>query len=1520
MQVRGFKVGLAVVCLTFGLPALATTYDVPFPASNDATNPDVCSLTKAVQAINTQQTLLKDGTWFTPDPSNPPAADTVTCVAGNGSDIINLSPKVELDARGNPKKDFQDNFVYDYTQMYDITLTDQLVLGNQGFSSNVTIQLKRGIFDRTIYGNPVIRAAANKRIFFVTGNMTLSLKGITLEGGDISGLTDPLTPADPDFGKDGPNGGVIYTRNSISLTEGSQILNGKAENGGGIYLNGGNLTLSFSNAILNDNEATVNGGAIGMDANTTVNITGTQFNLFNNKAVSGNGGGIYAGGKAVSVNLQAGTFYNNEAAEGAAIDFQAGYVAGSRRFSLLNNLAIVGNTGGAALHYADLCQQTDSSNPPNCTAYAPPGAMQDTDNDSIPDTWIPDVLFDGSLSGAFDRRGDAFYNSVLVGNAAGCSFSPDPLNAGYGGDPSDIRQYLENAYSVIQGGSGCPVAEQASLPGNASATPSVPADPANNATLAVLSGVLAGGAKCNMADPGCGPRNFGRFLYQLQGFLPADFTGTYPTLVNAASPDDQTVSWLCRTADGRGLSRADTCDVGALELRIAAGASDNLDKIVAGKRFWLDVVKNDLGDMSVDCNLVAPPCLDFIATSLYGASLQVVYAAGPLADAADGTAVFSTSTDPGTAPSPSPAYPYPLVLYLAPIGTHVTDSFMYEIPRAVISGETYAGWPPRAQTNLLVAPPDNFTSATIKDFKSGSLGAFWLFGLALLGALRRTTRPGVRWMLTGVLLVSSLASADIIVNDLGDPPTVAALAAAANDNRCTLREALQRSFDNYPVPNNDCAAGAQGTDTIILPGPATVPAVPGCTSTECVITLNAPLAIDPFNSVVLQGQGVSKTIIDGNGQFRIGARSPLALRYLTVRNGRAAGGGQAGQGGAIFTDSNLTLDHVAVTNSQADGEGGAIFLSYGDNKSHALSVLNSYIAQNQGSSGGAISTVGQSQQLSLAIDNTTFEGNAAVSGKGGAINAVLATGGTLSVVNSILTGNSTTAGASAIDLSSANNATNVYLLNNTFYNNVGGDFLDSGNSSIANLSNSIVAGAQVGCSSGTGRLKLDSYNLFTPSEPGSCGNSVTAMSASLADVTAALNNGVLSAATGDTVDYLPPLFMVNASAPIVVDQGNPAGLVGGTVSPAACRLVDMRGKSRQSGAHCDVGAVEVQIMTVLDDTGSVAVASNSGEPLTVRQARTDVLINDLPSDGSAMETDTIGFPRLGGGPIPGSGETLLVPGGTPSIDLGSIAGVTPAGIRGTLKWVKIAADDPDCEAGDKCGLLFEFTKQNQTDTLTAAAALPEPDKSTLEGLATCPATSAPPIAIPYVAHDQAGNTAQGVLSITMHNLPPQFPKSVITVFAKPDESVDIPITVDDPDGRLWNASTDAAGQQDPVAAASWTAISIPQGGDPLFAQQSGLLDPANPDFHPAWGVGIKWNNSVTAPVITYTRANKTQVFNDSFKIAVRDNCGALSLVTVKVLFPQKEAAGGDLLKGGSIGFGLLVLAGLGLLRRRRYRS
>lgn len=150
---------------------------------------------------------------------------------------------------------------------------------------------------------------------------------------------------------------VIYVRNydiAVTLT-GLSIINGKADDGGGIY-NYGNLVLDQCKML--DNKADDDGGAVyndgtltiadgDMNRNSAVDEGGAIYNddelniyrvwMFQN--VAGYGGGVYDDGK---FNLEGGGIFANAAKYGGGVYVSAG-----------SEINLVGDTAGISGNYAE---------------------------------------------------------------------------------------------------------------------------------------------------------------------------------------------------------------------------------------------------------------------------------------------------------------------------------------------------------------------------------------------------------------------------------------------------------------------------------------------------------------------------------------------------------------------------------------------------------------------------------------------------------------------------------------------------------------------------------------------------------------------------------------------------------------------------------------------------------------------------------------------------------------------------------------------------------------------------------------------------------------------------------------------------------------------------------------------------------------------------------------------------------------------------------------------------------------
>jgi hypothetical protein len=155
-------------------------------------------------------------------------------------------------------------------------------------------------------------------------------------------------------------------------------------------------------------------------------------------------------------------------------------------------------------------------------------------------------------------------------------------------------------------------------------------------------------------------------------------------------------------------------------------------------------------------------------------------------------------------------------------------------------------------------------------------------------------------------------------------------------------------------------------------------------------------------SVTIVGTSTAGTIVqaelDGsladNRVFRIETGATVTIRSMTIRHGRATG--SPARGGGILNKGSLTLERVAVTDNLALGsrgnpagsaEGGGIY----NNGSLILfkSVVSNNVAEaGDGSSSGADGGDGHGGGIAngtggtLTLINSTISGNAAMGGSG----------------------------------------------------------------------------------------------------------------------------------------------------------------------------------------------------------------------------------------------------------------------------------------------------------------------------------------------------------------------------------------------------------------------------------------------------------------------------------------------------------------------------------------------------------
>ena len=152
-------------------------------------------------------------------------------------------------------------------------------------------------------------------------------------------------------------------------------------------------------------------------------------------------------------------------------------------------------------------------------------------------------------------------------------------------------------------------------------------------------------------------------------------------------------------------------------------------------------------------------------------------------------------------------------------------------------------------------------------------------------------------------------------------------------------------------------------------------------------------------SVTILGPGASMLTIDGGnaGQiFTVAGGLTASISGVTLTDGS---GDTNGDGGAITTAGNLSLDLMVLTNNSAPSSGGAIFQNGGSLTINDSTISNNSIAATTDAAGGAIT----STNGTLIVADSTFSGNTAEAASGGGPAGNDATGGALDLENTTAT-------------------------------------------------------------------------------------------------------------------------------------------------------------------------------------------------------------------------------------------------------------------------------------------------------------------------------------------------------------------------------------------------------------------------------------------------------------------------------------------------------------------------------------
>jgi hypothetical protein len=488
----------------------------------------------------------------------------------------------------------------------------------------------------------------------------------------------------------------------------------------------------------------------------------------------------------------------------------------------------------------------------------------------------------------------------------------------------------------------------------------------------------------------------------------------------------------------------------------------------------------------------------------------------------------------------------------------------------------------------------------------------------------------------------------LVVDRLDDDPAASACTGAPDD--CSLRGAIIQA-------NADSA-----TEEILVPAGTYALSAPGTGPAGGDLEVN--------HSTVITGAGSGQTIIDANGGSRVffltGGASPTirfpSITGVTIRNGNACAGDNAGNGGGIYVHAVATLTDVVVADSTAGvcGTGGGIFVgSYGsmltldrsvirDNTANpssggaggiqadgGLTILDSVISGNQGAEVGGI----RKDPWHYSGDELTIRGSTISGNTGGSHGGIYAGNDSgdvsvVTIVNSTISGN--VGGAiGALDAKMPVATLTHVTITGNHGAGIGG--IRGGYTGPWVMTNSIVAGNSglapdcglaggIGQASGGGNLVGNLYTSPAQYDTFPC----------------ALGAGDLGGSDAEPIDAGLGLLVANGgpTPTHALLSGSPAIDLG---VAAGCEPLDQRGLSRPSPG-CDSGAYELQAVV---PPGDVLIADCDDPSLAMlATVGGDLVLGDTDCGALSLPTlTTVDGDVVLGGDVPSAVDDCVGVGG-----------------------------------------------------------------------------------------------------------------------------------------------------------------------------------------------------------------------------------------------------------------------------------
>jgi CSLREA domain-containing protein len=435
-----------------------------------------------------------------------------------------------------------------------------------------------------------------------------------------------------------------------------------------------------------------------------------------------------------------------------------------------------------------------------------------------------------------------------------------------------------------------------------------------------------------------------------------------------------------------------------------------------------------------------------------------------------------------------------------------------------------------------------------------------------------------------LVLVPGFASAATIT------PNILTDEDASNTN-CSLREAVALANSDSTSYNGCTASSDDDADTIVLqPGQTYALTLAGA-SEEANATGDLDVTAE---SLTIESASATRATIDGNGATTLdrvldidptlsSGVGAVTLNDVNITDGDdTAGEG----GGAIYQrGADLNLNRVRLFGNDGDGAGAVMRLS-----GLSAGMLRVQIDGNTGANGALFH-----EQGSVAMFESSISGQQATTAftSGGAIFKQDITTGSLTIVNSTISGNSTTGSGGGIFVRADGGPggpvtiRNSTIAGNTADSDAGGALVGSGGgiagnnpAQVINVSNTIVADNTDGS--------------VAPTDHDDCSTTLTDSDFNLVEST----TGCLGLTGTDITGQDPDLNPLAANGGVTLTHSYPAGAppdnAGNNVDPIggtapACLANDQRGFARDTAvSRCDIGAYERQA-PVLDPIGDKTV-------------------------------------------------------------------------------------------------------------------------------------------------------------------------------------------------------------------------------------------------------------------------------------------------------------------------------------------